>query len=343
MKEIQMKLRQLYLLAITCLLAFSGQAATLDLATIDTRAKWVVHIDINKISKTATGQYLGKFISELPEFPALVQQLNKSDYADIIKNVADISVFGSINCLEDDGIILVHGNFDMQQMRKGFSKNTKTLEHNDHTIIMDADMNIKTKSTTPSSSYAVIYNSHLIVCGMQLQTIKSELDVLDGKTPSIKGSLLAESAADISQDAFALVTVNIADARALNPSATIMKTTKLVAIGIGESGSNITARATLYADNKENAESLKKMAEGMLAFISMDSSNESNQALLNSLKNMTLSTNNTKVTATWKCPVAKAIDIFEARAAQEIKDNSKTILQQLMQTSNNKKNTTPTP
>jgi len=90
--------------------SFAAVAAPLDKARISSEAKWIVHIDVEGLRKTALGDYV---ITDLVQ-PALtnMEQLRKANLSMNVSNITSITAYGPAFDKGAEGVLMISTTAD---------------------------------------------------------------------------------------------------------------------------------------------------------------------------------------------------------------------------------------
>ncbi len=239
---------------------------------ISTDADWVVHIDYDRFRKSQVGQIIRSEIVN-SGIEAEFKKFKETFSFHPINDVNSITIYGQGKNLEN-AVALIKGRFDKDKLL-GFVKMNpgyKQIEYNGM-IIHQLKQPGKDfpQSTAEGMMYGGFYDKNLIILNRKLAEIEKALEVLQGLRPGAGDDFWGNNIVS-NNNFFEAFVKNVSEFVDSNSSAVVLKNTKRLVLEMGENDKNVFIKTSLYADSKETIEGIKKLLDGIIAYLTLEES-----------------------------------------------------------------------
>ncbi len=232
-------------------------------------ANWVAHLDFERLAKSQLGQLIR---SELAK-EGLEEQLQgfKTIFSfHPIDDIRDVTIYGAGSDREK-AVALFDGNFDKEKLAALVQMNPKyeQLKHGDIVVHSWVDENKKDPNGPEQRMYGCTYKDNMVVLGAGLEAVKKAVDVLTGAAPSAGDGVFKQSALN-AEGAFLQVAANaVNDLAEHQNEAAVLEQTDELGAAMGERGGQFYVSLSLRAESGEVAQNVKKVLEGVVAFLTL--------------------------------------------------------------------------
>jgi hypothetical protein len=246
--------------------AFGGQLVK---NQVGAGANWVAHLNFDQLVKSQLGQLIR---SELAK-EGLEEQLQGFQMIfsfNPIDDIRDVTIYGNGSDREK-AVALFEGKFDKEKLVAVVQMNPQYKEIKDGDLVVHSwvDENKKDPNGPDQRMYGCTYKDNMVVLGAGLEAVKKAVDVLRGSAPSAGDRVFKQSALN-AEGAFLQIAANavndLADHR--NEAAIFEKTDELGA-AVGENNGIFYVNLSLRAESEEIAQNVKKLLEGIIAFLTL--------------------------------------------------------------------------
>lgn len=296
-------------------------SAAINPAIVPSGSKWVAYADFNAMRESALGERL---LAVLKEQKLLeVESANSPILPDIPKIMAAI---GTVTAYGDslsgkpeemDGALVIQGNdTKLRAIAEGIVA---------HFLLNDPD-HIVELTDLPFEAYRVhgeivvgFPSEPIIVVSRSTKSLSDGLAAFRGqgdtlaKKPGALGDMLPKENNYYFYGASVMPSVDMGDGN--TPQARILKMTQAAALSLGEVDGNVMANANLIAADKDTAQRLTKIVNGMTALLSLAQSEEADLvAFIDSVK---VQQTDRRVGVRMGYPAAKLIALVESQVNRE--------------------------
>ena len=242
---------------------FSARADGLNRNWVPAAAKWVVHVDMERLMKSETGGYLFEPASD-PQVQAKLEVARRLLGIDPLKDLASVTLYG-LKPGDREVVAIVKGNLDPAAVETFLKagEGYEALSCGKHAVHKWLDKN---RGNRPG--YIAFPMDRAAVMAGSIESLQTALDVLDGKGETIaKGSALAE----FEGPADALITaagVKFAEspqpAQGGQPS--MFQNMDSFSLAVWETAGTVSLALKLSVNPPENAAQVEQVIRGMIAF-----------------------------------------------------------------------------
>ncbi|HLB74649.1 MAG TPA: hypothetical protein VJJ98_11565 [Sedimentisphaerales bacterium] len=231
-------------------------------------ANWVAHLNFDQLVKSQLGQLIR---SELAK-EGLEEQLQ--GFQTIfsfhpIDDIRDVTIYGNGSDREK-AVALFEGSFDKEKLVAVVRMNPQYKEIKDGDLVVHSwvDENKKDPNGPDQRMYGCTYDN-MVVLGAGFEAVKQAVDVLKGTSPNAADGVFKQSALD-AEGAFFQVAANAVNdlANHQNEAAVLEQTDELGA-AVGENNGTFYVNVSLRAGSEEIAQNVKKVLEGIIAFLTL--------------------------------------------------------------------------
>ena len=238
----------------------------------------LVHVDCDAL-KSST---LGQAILSQPDVSDKLAAVGALFDFDFRKQLHGLTVYTTEGHTKD-GALIVYADFEperlitLAKMNDGFQSTT----NGSHVIYSWLDDKKKTKDgERPRMCGAIM--GHRVIIGQNAEHLAEAMNVIDGKTPNFsgkKGFAEPESGESILVQGLMLKF----DFDGADQNAAVFKMSKSVRLKLSEANSTMTAKVRFEAADDDTATNIGSIAQGLLAFLKMQKSDDNAMKLANAI------------------------------------------------------------
>ena len=233
-------------------------------------ANWVVHLNFDRLLKSELG---GLVRAELAK-EGLEEQLQgfKTMFSfSPLDDIRDVTIYGNGDDREK-AVALFEGSFDAEKLITLVRMNPgyKEIKRGDAIVHSWVDENKKDPNGPEQRMYGSIYRGNTAVIGAAVDVVAQAMDVLKGSAPNAASAGVFKQDILGAEGAFFQVAANSINelANRQNDAAMLEKTDQLGG-AIGEDDGKFYINLSLRAESREIALNVKKMLEGIIAFLTL--------------------------------------------------------------------------
>jgi len=269
-------MRMLVSVLIVCVLlaAVPVQGGPLLKSQVSADANWVVHADYDLLNKTIIGQLIRA------ELASLGLEVKLQDFKTIfsfhpLDDVRDVTLYGSGDDREK-AVVLIEGDFDQDTLVALVRMNAEyeEIEYGDVVVHSWVDENKKDPGKAGQRMYGCVPKNDLVVMGAGLEALKQAVDVLNGSAANAADGVFDQAALDTTGVFFQVAANAVGDVAEHQNNATLLKQADKLGVVVGEVEGTFYVDLTLSAKSQEIAQNLKKVVEGMIAFLTLAGSEQ---------------------------------------------------------------------
>ena len=265
-----MKKQIIVLIVLILFVSGSIVAGPVEVKRISADANWFVRIDCERFFKSSLGDILKTHLAEESNAQKL-GDFEKVFGFNPIEDIRSVMTYGQGDDREK-GIVLIEGEFDKEKLVAliGAKPEYKKLEYSGLEIHKWLQEHKNPMGQTERQiTYGCSYGDDLIILGSGLPAFKQAIDVLKGSAPGADSDVFND---DLLDNAFFQVAAkDVAKSVGDKPRAALLRQTDRLVIAVSEVGDNILSAVNLTAKSEETAGYIKKMIEGIIANIALDS------------------------------------------------------------------------
>ncbi|MBL7153709.1 MAG: hypothetical protein ISS79_08320 [Phycisphaerae bacterium] len=233
-------------------------------------ANWVAHLNYDQLVKSQIGKLVRAELAK----EGLEQKL--LDFKSIfsfhpIDDIRDVTIYGN-GADRQEAVALFEGSFDLNQLVALVRMNPayEEIKYGDVVVHSWVDENEKDPNGPDQRMYGCTYKDNMVVLGAGLEAVKHAVDVLEGSATNAATAGVFKQAVLSKEGAFLQIAANavgeIADHQ--NEAALLEQTDELGGV-IGEDDGKFYVNLSLRAESEEIAQNVRKMLEGIVAFLSL--------------------------------------------------------------------------
>jgi hypothetical protein len=277
-----------------------------DAKQVPADAKWVIHVDMDAARPTKIWDALYTRLINDDNFQEKVGQIEQVTNMHFPADVHDITLYGRA-VGEQAGVVVLHARMDRGQTLSILQMNASYDEkdYGDYKIVAWEDNGKKL--------YAAFHDDSTIIVGRSAENIQAALDVMDGKTESIKdGPLTAGAKPQL------LAYVAVKDVAQLKkqdePQSPIIRQIQNGWISLSEKDGSADVQANLTTDNADTAEQLHAAMDGIKAMVTLAGTGENAdpkaQMAAKALKSFHATAADKSVSVDWSIPLDQVSDFI---------------------------------
>lgn len=300
----------------SCLLAavLTSMAGSLKRADVMNDPVWVVHVDCDALRPTAVGKYLlGEM--EKPDAEKKIAEFQAIFSFDPRTALHGVTLYGA-SAAQEDGVLLLYADFDaarLTTLAEG-AKEHKSTPHGKHVIHSWLDEKKPEKDGVKPRVHAAIHSGKVVIFGQKESRIAQALDVLDKTKPNLTASTQFGSFGDGGENAFILGAARKFELPASDPSAAVLKQSKMVSLSIGESQGQVQGTLKLEADSEEVAKQIESIGRGLVGLLALQKDKPDNTKLAQALS---IKQEGAGVTVKLSLPAGDMVGMMKTGAAKK--------------------------
>lgn len=247
--------------------AAAVQAAPLKLEHVSGDARWLAHVDVDGMrSSTAIQGFYNSCVKESPGVGERLDKIRREWGIDLRKDLHDMTFYGA-NFAPHHGVLIVCANVDKEAMlhKARTAPDHNTVKYRGHEIHTWTDH----KGTKHAHEAAgTFYKPDVLVFAASLDPLKSALDVLDGKAPSLAGKKSPLAAKAPEGALFVARAVDIDHAH-FPHAPRLLKLVKRLDYEEGEHNGTWSGHLAVTAESAPVAEEISAVFRGVMAMLAL--------------------------------------------------------------------------
>jgi len=252
------------------LAAVSALGGPLVKSRVSSSANWVAHVDIERFNNTR----IGRLVREELRNQGMEDEL--ANFANIfsfhpLDDVRNVTAYGQ-GQKPEKAVVLIEGKFDKEQLLTVLRFNPSYEEAKYGDIVIHSWVDEKKQDLNDSNvgrMYGCFYNDELIAMGAGLEAVKQAIDVLNGSARNAASGVFNQAALNAKGAFFTAAANNIGEVVGEDPEAAVLKEGEQLGLAIGETESKFYIDLSLTAKSEEAAQAISKIAEGIIAFVTL--------------------------------------------------------------------------
>jgi len=254
-----------------CAVAAMLMSSTVFGGALDTKvvagdANWVAHIDVEAVLSSELGKMFLAKAEEKEGFAQGILDIKKMMGFDPLEDIRGITVYGP-RLGNEEGVVVVDATIASDKLIDLLKANAsyKADSYGKHTVHQwTEDKNPRAKG---QKRFACFYDNKTIVVATGLKSLETSLDVLDGKSDTLAKTKAIGSLPESAKGAFMVLAADkIEFPKGKAPRAAMLQRVTAVSLQCGESEGQLFAVASVLAGSEEDADNMRKLANGFLAF-----------------------------------------------------------------------------
>jgi hypothetical protein len=265
-------MRKLLLLPIAIFMLNAGylNAAPLEKKRISADADWMIHVDYDSFNKSRLGQIIRSEIIKR-EIEESLKNFKEEFSFHPLDDINNITIYGQGN-ERQKAITLIQGRFDKSKLLESVNKNPGYSQIKYGQFDIQQWQSTKTAITGDANEqmmFGSLYNKDLIIIGAKLSAIEHAIDVIEGKQPRAADSFFGNRPIHSNNTFMQAIAYNVPNIVGKNTGDLILKNTNRLALEISGNEKNIFANINLTAVSKEATEDIRKLLDGIIAYLTL--------------------------------------------------------------------------
>lgn len=296
--------------ALGCLAASGSPFQLKDVAA---DPAWVVHADCDRLRPTAIGQFILSQV-EQPDAQAKLAAFQSIFSFDLRTQLHGLTLYSSSG-EPADGILLVYADFDAERLTTlaKAAKQSESTTYKRHVIYNWIDENKEKKEGGEPRIYASLQGRR-IVFGRREESVAKALDVLDGRTANMSARTAFAQLGAADDDSFLEAGARKPDFANADPSAAVLKLSKVVVLQLGQNQGQVNGMLSLEANNEQVAGQMEAIGQGLIALLKLQQNKPESAKLANALS---LKQEGNRVILHLRLPAADTVEIIKADAERK--------------------------
>jgi len=227
-------------------------------------ANWVVHLDYDQLVKSRIGQLIRAEMAT-QGLEEKLQDFKTMFSFHPIDDIRNVTLYGNGHDRQK-AVALFEGAFDQNKLVALVRMNAEyeEIEYGDIIVHSWVDENKK----------ECIYNDDRVILGAGLDAVKQAVDVLKGSAPNAADGVFNQAALNKVGAFFQVAANAVGDIAENNNEAEMLEQTDEFGGVVGEDDGQLYVNLSLRAKSEEDAQNVKKMLEGMIAFLTLAGNKE---------------------------------------------------------------------
>ena len=257
-------------IAVALLTALPALGGPLAMNQVSAAANWVVHADCEQFNKSRLGQLVRAELANL----GIEEQLK--NFATVfsfhpLDDVRDVTIYGQGQD-RDKAIVLIEGRFDKEKLLALVRMNPKHEQTQYGSIVIHGwqhEEKIPGHDVKEQMMYGCFYRDDLIVMSAGLSVVKHAVDVVNGSAATAVGGAFDAIIMQSKGIFFQVAANNLAQTVGDQQKAAVLKQAHQLALAVGQDEKNVYINANLKADSQEAAGYIKKILDGIVAYLAL--------------------------------------------------------------------------
>jgi hypothetical protein len=257
------------------ILISQASASSFQTSIVPEKAKWFIHLDVEKFAKTQIKKELiNKFNTDFEEE---IEEIERVAHIDFFSDILSVTAIG-LGEDEDDAVIAFSGNVNKEHLLSLLKEegDSEEIRYGDFLIYCwDHD------------EYGVFVNDNLVLISEDQNAVEQVLDTLSGKAKSISSSSLGNQFASLSSAHFLVAVASDLSGMLEHEDdfpSVILKRSKEAVFTASEEGNKLRLRLSLQTDSPETASNLSDIITGIKSYLSMEEKIDPEWNLVKTLK-----------------------------------------------------------
>jgi len=294
----------------------AGQAAPFDPKTVSSDAKWVVHIDVDAMSKTDTWKLVQPKLENNAKYAKGKRDIERVGQLKLPDDLHDVTLFGP-TVGEKEAVVIIRANVNPERLKTLVSLNET---YSASTVGGHQLHSWDDKGKTMFSGFA---GDGRIVIGQSKDEVVAALDTIAGKLDPLKNAVLAPQ----QTNAGMLVYVagdqlgEIGQQAARSPMIQKLKSAWITVTEDPIKG--LKVKSQIVADDEKTATNVKGTIDGLKAAVSFAGQDDPDALLVSeAVLDLTATATGNNIDIDWNVPIQNVSDLLE-RATGDIQKNTK--------------------
>ena len=263
--------RSISMVMVSVLLAgASVLGGPVDKSQVSIGANWVAHVDTEQFNKSKIGQLIRQELENV----GLIEKMN--DFATIfsfhpLNDVRDVTLYGRGKDREK-AVVLVDGRFDKEHLLALLRMNPEydEIQYGDITLYKWLHEEKKEDGDKKGHlMYGCFHTADMVVMSAGLDTVKNAIDVLNGSAENAFSNVFGQAALDATGAIVQVAANELGNTVEDEARAAALKKSDKLGLVVGEADGTLYLNVRLTAKSAEAAENIKKMLEGIIAFMNL--------------------------------------------------------------------------
>jgi len=267
------KLATMTLIPLLCCSAVT--AGSLDTQKVAADAKWVAHLDVEALLKSAIGKFILGEAEKKDSFIDGIAKIREALGFDPLTDVRGITLYGK-KFGDESGVVLFDATVDQQKLLTLLEANEghKTIQYGDYTLHEWIEAPKQPKGDDEGllagagkTKFGCFYGQKLVVIASSVELLKGAIDVLDGKGENLaksKGLAMLPKSADGEFLVVAAEQIEL-PAKASKPKTALARNITDAAAQLGEVKGVLFLNISVVTKTAEKATQLCRAAQGLIA------------------------------------------------------------------------------
>jgi hypothetical protein len=226
-----------------------------------------------------------------------------------------VTLYGA-SAAQEDGVLLLYADFDaarLTTLAEG-AKEHKSSTHGKHVIHSWLDEKRSEKDGVKPRAYAAIHGGKIVIFGQKESRVAQAMEVLDRTKPNLTASTRFGSLGEAADGAIIIGAARKFELPNSDPSAAVLKQSKMTSLSIGESQGQVRGTLKLEADSEEVAKQMESIGRGLLGLLALQKDKPDNTKLAQALS---IQQEGAGVTVKLSLPAGDMVGMMKSSAAKK--------------------------
>jgi len=274
-------------------------------------AKWVVHVDVDRLAKTKTFEIIKRQAEkEDPKVREKVTQLGEALGARLPDDVHGVTLIGR-DFDEKQAVLVVRAKVDKDRLL-GMAKAMPGYTSSMHGTV---EVSTWKDANQPNAVSGAFLAEDVLVLGWTPADVGRMLDLSAGREKPAPADGLLAGAADGTEVMAYLAANGLAELQRMHPVSPLISQVTSARISLTERGDDLTLGATLNVTSPDIAKQVKGAMEGFKALLGLaaldDDGDEDAKLFAELSQRATVTAEGSTVTLNWPVPVKRLHELFE--------------------------------
>ena len=311
--------RIIRLFPLALALASTSLASPIPSGQIPENAKWVAHLDLDKLQHSKLGETLAKQFLD-PQLGQMAEKLHKDLGIEFDwRKIHGLTAYGTNLKKKPDAhtVVLVQSELPLRDaLNTALARLRQAGVIEKDLPIQRLDQEGQEVFTFNKEIYASLAEKNLLVLGKSQRAVSNAIAMLQGKgATTSKSSILTETTAGDASFLSLRLSETFHEGLDLPPQAQALKMTEGAKLSLGEAADSLVAKLALRTKTAEAVEQLQQALQGVLALATLGTAE--NVQLQQLLKGIHVDHQDREVNVALQYPLAELMKFIDSKKPQK--------------------------
>ncbi len=293
-------------LSALCVAGLIGttQAKPFDAKSVNEDAKWVLHVDVDALSKTDTWKLIQPKLMNNPQFADAKAKIERVGQVKLPDDLHDVTIFGR-SFGEQEAVVVINATVNAERLKTLLSLNET------YTTASTGGYTVHTWEDKGRNMHAAFANDGRIVISQSSNAVVGAMDTISGKSNPMKNPVLMPKQADagvlmyVAGDQIA----ELAKLRAARSP--VVQQLQSAWLTVTETDKALSVTSEIAADAPEVAEKVKQAIDGVKAMVSFAGQDDPDAMLVSdAILDLSATVEGKNVNVKWNIPTSSVSDLL---------------------------------